>query len=75
MNGDDQKPGAGREKVTLATVRPSSENSVWLPAFNSMMMAKMYASTRVPLAPRATKPDSASKTTLAMIKPASHSPN
>jgi hypothetical protein len=40
MNGDDQNPGAGRGNVTLSTVRPSIENSVWLPAFNNMMTAK-----------------------------------
>src|SRR3974390_1466553 len=74
MNGDDQNPGAGRENLTLSTVRPSIENSVWLPAFNSMMTAKTYASTRVPGEPRATYPDRASSTTQARIRPVSHVP-
>ena len=75
MIGDDQKPGAGRGNVTLATVRPNIVARVCDAALSTMMVANTYASKRVPIAPRATRPDSASKTTQAMTKPASHSPN
>ena len=60
MMGDDQNPGAGLGNVTLATVRPKMVARVWLAALSSMMVAKMYAARRVPLAPRDTAPDSAS---------------
>jgi|SRR5664279_345978 len=74
MIGEDQNPGAGLGNVTLSTVCPKIVATVWLQALSSMMVAKMYAIRRVPLAPRDTAPVSASKTTQAMISPASHSP-
>jgi hypothetical protein len=40
INGDDQNPGAGLGKVTLATVRPKIVASVWPPAFSNIRMAK-----------------------------------
>jgi len=67
MKGDDQNPGAGRGKVTLATVRPKTVASVCEHALSSMMIANMYANARVPGFPRATYPERARS-------PASHVP-
>ena len=73
MNGDDQKPGAGRENVTLATVRPKIVASVCAQAFSSMMMANPYASTRVPRLPAPPIPTEHQDDD-APISPASHTP-
>jgi len=74
MKGDDQNPGAGRGKVTLATVRPKTVASVCEHALSSMMIANMYANARVPGFPRATYPERARSTTQPRISPASHVP-